>query len=79
MAAVEADSDDRVIVLRGSREKAFVSDADISEYESKRSDAQAIDRYYAAVDAANEIIAAATKPTTSMISDICCCGGSGWR
>jgi enoyl-CoA hydratase len=77
MAAFEGDPDVRVIVLHGAGDKAFVSGADISEFETKRSDTQSVEIYNTAVDVANEAIAAAKKPTISMISGICYGGGLG--
>lgn len=77
MQAFEADPAVRVIVLRGAGEKAFVSGADISEFETKRNDAGSTANYNLAVDAANDAIAAAKKPTIAMISGICYGGGLG--
>ena len=45
MADFEADPAVRVIVLTGAGEKAFVSGADISEFEEKRGTADAIKVY----------------------------------
>lgn len=73
----EADPAVRVIVLAGAGEKAFVSGADISEFESKRGAAEAIKVYDAAGEAAHNALVNASKPTISMIQGICIGGGLG--
>ena len=75
--AFEADPEVRVIVLTGAGDKAFVSGADISEFEAKRGSAGAIEVYNKAGDAAHAAIEAATKPTIAMIRGICIGGGLG--
>jgi enoyl-CoA hydratase len=75
MADFEADPAVRVIVLTGAGDKAFVSGADISEFEEKRGSQEAIAAYNAASEAASEAIAHATKPTISMIRGFCVGGG----
>src|SRR5262245_56385444 len=70
VAAYEADPQVRVIVLTGAGERAFVSGADISEFENKRGSADAVKVY-------DEAGAAASKPTVSMIRGICIGGGLG--
>ena len=75
MADFEADPAVRVIVLTGAGDKAFVSGADISEFEEKRGSEEAIASYNAASEAASEAIAHATKPTISMIRGVCVGGG----
>ncbi len=75
MAAFEADPAVRVIVLAGAGEKAFVSGADISEFEKKRGSAEAIKVYDEAGNAAHAALNAALKPTISMIRGICIGGG----
>jgi enoyl-CoA hydratase/carnithine racemase len=77
MADFEADSNVRVIVLAGAGDKAFVSGADISEFEQKRNSADAVKIYNAASDEASRVIAAATKPTIAKIRGICVGGGLG--
>jgi enoyl-CoA hydratase len=73
----EADPDVRVIILTGAGEKAFVSGADISEFEDKRGSEEAIKVYNASGDHASAVIAAATKPTIAMIRGLCVGGGVG--
>jgi enoyl-CoA hydratase/carnithine racemase len=75
MADFEADPAVRVIVLTGAGEKAFVSGADISEFESKRSAEESIKIYDAAGEAAHRALIDATKPTIAMIRGICIGGG----
>src|SRR5882672_4943628 len=75
MAAFEADPAVRVIVLAGAGEKAFVSGADISEFEKKRDTADAIKVYDDAGNAAHAAMNAALKPMISMIRGICIGGG----
>jgi len=75
IAAFEADPAVRVIVLTGAGEKAFVSGADISEFEKKRDNAEAIKVYDEAGNAAHAALNAALKPTIAMIRGICIGGG----
>ena len=75
MAAFEADPAVRVIVLAGAGERAFVSGADISEFEKKRGSTDAIETYDAAGNAAHAAMNAALKPMISMIRGICIGGG----
>lgn len=75
ISAFEADPDVRVIVLAGAGEKAFVSGADISEFEKKRGSKDAIETYDAAGTAAHAALHAALKPTIAMIRGICIGGG----
>jgi enoyl-CoA hydratase/carnithine racemase len=75
IAAFEADPAIRVIVLTGAGEKAFVSGADISEFEEKRSGEEAIRLYDAAGEAAQSAIINASKPTIARIRGICIGGG----
>jgi enoyl-CoA hydratase len=75
LGAFEADPDVRVIVLTGAGERAFVSGADISEFEAKRSAEENIKIYDAAGEAAQRALIEATKPTVAMIRGICIGGG----
>ncbi len=76
--AVEAlakDDDVRVVILRGEGETAFVSGADISEFESRRSGGSAVADYERAGADAYRAIAAIEKPTLAMIHGFCVGGG----
>lgn len=75
MAEFEGDPEVRVIVLAGAGEKAFVSGADISEFETKRSAEENIKIYDAAGEAAQRALIEAAKPTIAMIRGICIGGG----
>jgi enoyl-CoA hydratase/carnithine racemase len=71
---LDADPEVRVVVLRGAGEAAFVSGADISEFEATRvgESAAAYDRENAA---AFEALLAMSKPTLAMIHGFCVGGG----
>jgi enoyl-CoA hydratase/carnithine racemase len=71
------DKNIRVVVLSGAGGKAFVSGADISKFESERSNKENIDRYNAAVDKANTTVYEFPKPTIAMIRGYCIGGGVG--
>jgi len=75
MADFEADPEVRVIVLTGAGERAFVSGADISEFEEKRDRAETIKIYDQASEAANKSLIGASKPTMAMIRGYCIGGG----
>jgi len=75
--AMEADPAVRVIVLRGTGEKAFVAGADISEFSERRSTPETVARYDAISDEASRRIAQSPKPTIAMIQGYCIGGGVG--
>jgi enoyl-CoA hydratase len=76
LAQAVADSDVRVVVLRGAGDKAFSAGADISEFESARTgDAAKI--YDALNDAAFNALINCPKPTIAMIYGFCLGGGLG--
>lgn len=77
LADFAADKKIRVVVLTGAGGKAFVSGADISKFESERSNKEAIDRYNIAVDNANSAVYEFPKPTIAMIRGYCIGGGVG--
>lgn len=74
---LRADSSVRVLLLRGQGEKAFVSGADISEFEQQRSGNEAVAAYDQAVDAAQTALAEFPRPVIAAISGICFGGGLG--
>jgi enoyl-CoA hydratase/carnithine racemase len=65
----------RAIVLRGAGAQAFVSGADISEFEEKRSSAETTAAYDRAASAATALLERAGKPTIAMIQGYCIGGG----
>ncbi len=74
VADAEADPDVRVIVLAGAGDKAFSAGADISEFETGRTAAQAAE-YDALNHTAFEAVAHAAKPTIAAIRGFCMGGG----
>jgi enoyl-CoA hydratase/carnithine racemase len=77
LAGFAADNNVRVVVLTGAGGKAFVSGADISKFESERSNQEAIERYNVTVEKANAAIYEFPKPTIAMIRGYCIGGGVG--
>jgi enoyl-CoA hydratase/carnithine racemase len=75
LAAFEADPEVRVVVFTGAGDRAFVSGADISQFEAERSDASAEARYSRASAAANAAMAGLSKPSIAMIRGYCIGGG----
>ena len=71
------DNDIRVVVLTGAGDKAFVSGADISKFESERASQEAVARYNEAVERANAALYEYPKPTIAMIRGYCIGGGLG--
>jgi enoyl-CoA hydratase/carnithine racemase len=65
----------RVIVLKGAGDKAFVSGADISEFEERRSSPETIKAYDRVSHQATEDLQVAGKPTIAMIRGFCIGGG----
>ena len=65
----------RVIVLRGAGEKAFVSGADISEFEAQRSSVETTRAYDAVSQRASAALRDVAKPTIAMIGGYCVGGG----
>lgn len=77
IAELDADPAIVAIVLTGDGEQAFVSGADISQFESQRADRQAQARYGDSVDAAYLAPVRASKPVIAKIRGICMGGGLG--
>jgi enoyl-CoA hydratase/carnithine racemase len=75
LSAFEADPAVRVVVFTGAGGRAFVSGADISQFEAERNDATAEARYSKASAAANAAMAGISKPTIAMIGGYCIGGG----
>ncbi|MBY0399798.1 enoyl-CoA hydratase/isomerase family protein, partial [Myxococcota bacterium] len=71
---LDADPDVRVVVLRGEGEQAFVSGADISQFEAERTGRSAF-AYDAENDVAFEALASIGKPVVASIHGFCIGGG----
>ena len=72
-----AQTDDRVrlVVFSGAGEKAFVSGADISQFEDMRAAREAVTRYEGMAEASLTAIQDFPKPTLASISGYCIGGG----
>lgn len=77
LTAFGADPAVRVIVLAGDGEKAFVSGADISQFEEQRASEQARTEYNRSVEAAYVAPILCAKPVVAKIRGICMGGGLG--
>jgi enoyl-CoA hydratase len=75
VSAFAEDPEVRVIVLQGAGGRAFVSGADISEFEEKRSSEETIQAYNAVSHKATETLTQVNKPTIAMIRGYCVGGG----
>ncbi len=67
----------RGVVLEGAGGKAFVSGADISQFEQSRSDAEAQKHYNAMTSAGRRKLAEFPKPVIAKIQGFCMGGGLG--
>ncbi len=65
----------RVVVVKGAGEKAFVSGADISEFEEKRSSPETTKVYNETAQRASRALKDINKPTIAMIRGYCVGGG----
>lgn len=70
-----ADPDIRVVILTGAGHRAFVSGADISEFEKQRGDAGARREYDRLTSAGREKLAGFPKPIIARIRGYCLGGG----
>lgn len=77
LSALEADDDIRVVVLSGAGGRAFVSGADISEFDTMRGTREAVQAYNAVSEAADAALANFPKPTICQIQGYCVGGGMG--
>lgn len=71
----QKDDEVRVVVMRGAGDKAFISGADISEFESRRSTPEARKLFDEAGARATASFAALEKPLIAMIRGFCVGGG----
>jgi enoyl-CoA hydratase/carnithine racemase len=69
------DGDVRVVILTGAGGKAFVSGADISQFEKTRHNAQASEEYSKRSAAQRALLADFPKPTIASIRGFCLGGG----
>lgn len=74
--AYVADPEVRVVVLRGTGEKAFSAGADISQFKEKRSSEEAVKLYNDTADASSRALRECAKPTIAMIHGYCIGGGA---
>lgn len=75
---LEAFADDpqvRVAIMRGAGGKAFISGADISEFDTKRGSAAQKDQYGIVAGRANRWLATFAKPLIALIEGYCIGGG----
>ena len=75
LALAEQDSRVRLVVFQGAGDKAFVSGADISQFEDMRAAKEAVTRYEAMAEAALMGIYNFSKPTLACIQGYCIGGG----
>ena len=73
----EADAAIRCVVLEGAGGKAFVSGADISQFEANRSDADAQRQYNVKTSHGRRKLAEFPKPVIAKIQGFCMGGGLG--
>jgi len=71
----DSDPSIRVIVLKGAGDKAFVSGADISQFEKARSSEESNAHYERMSESASTALAECGKPTIAMIRGFCIGGG----
>lgn len=73
--SLDADPEVRVIVVRGAGGRAFVSGADISEFEQVRRDAATAEAYAGATELAYASLREARRPVMAWIGGACFGGG----
>lgn len=71
----ESDPAVRVIVLKGAGDQAFVSGADISQFDQARSSQASNAHYEEVLEAASDRLGGCGKPTVAMIRGWCIGGG----
>jgi enoyl-CoA hydratase/carnithine racemase len=75
LTELREDETVRVVILRGAGDKAFMSGADISQFEKNRHNAQASEEYNRKSDAQRALLANFPKPTIACIRGFCLGGG----
>jgi len=68
----------RVVILRGTGDKAFISGGDISKFESQRNTPEARAKWEKISARARHLLATLEKPTIAMIRGYCLGGGMAW-
>ena len=77
LADFVADAQIRSILLTGAGDKAFVSGADISQFEKVRNSAEQVQHYEEVAERANQALKTCDKPVIAMIRGYCLGGGLG--
>ena len=75
LAQAEVDDDIRMVVFSGAGEKAFVSGADITQFEDMRAAKEAVKYYEAMAEESLMSIYNCRKPTLALIRGYCIGGG----
>lgn len=75
MESYARDPDVRVVILQGAGDKAFISGADISQFEKNRSTLEGVRESDAISERANKALRECPKPTVAMIRGYCMGGG----
>ena len=75
LAALRDDPAVQVVLLVGAGDKAFVSGADISQFEKERHNAAAAESYAQRSSAGRDMLASFPKPTIACINGFCLGGG----
>ena len=75
LESFQHDTNVRVVIMKGAGDKAFVSGADISEFDSKRGNAEQKKRYGEISANANRWLGKLDKPLIAMIQGFCIGGG----
>jgi enoyl-CoA hydratase len=75
LIALRDDAEVRVLIMTGAGDKAFVSGADISQFEKTRHNAEASEEYSRKSAAQRALLAGYPKPTIACIRGFCLGGG----
>jgi enoyl-CoA hydratase len=75
LTSLRDNPDVRVVILVGAGDKAFVSGADISQFEKTRHNAAASEEYSKRSEAQRALLASYPKPTIACIRGFCLGGG----
>src|SRR3984957_19742127 len=73
LTELRGDRDVRVVILTGAGDKAFVSGADISQFEKTRHNAEASEEYSKRSAAQRALLASYPKPVIACIRGFCLC------